>query len=65
MAHLEFHPADGGYRVHDDDGTVEPDVYVSYHQAAARVRALNLTGEYAAAPARPARRRRLLTRRTR
>ena len=54
MAHLEFHQADGGYRVHDDDdGTVEPGVYVSNHQAAARVRALNLTGPAAGAP-RPA-----------
>ena len=66
MAHLEFHPADGGYRVHEDDGTVEPGVYVSYHQAAARVRALNLTGPAAGAPRPAARpRRRLLTRKAR
>ena len=66
MAHLEFHQADGGYRVHDDDGTVEPDVYVSYHQAAARVRALNLTASVAGTPRPAARaRRRLLTRKVR
>jgi hypothetical protein len=62
MAHLEYHQADGGYRVHDGDGTVEPGVYVSYHQAAARVRALNLTGPSAAIPAGRPRRRRLLLR---
>lgn len=62
MAHLEFHQADGGYRVHDDDGAVEPGVYVSYHQAAARVRTLNLTGPAPATPAARPRRRRLLLR---
>jgi hypothetical protein len=65
MAHLELHKADGGYRVHRADGTVEPDIYVSYHCAASRVRWLNLTTPVAA-PAAPARKRRgLLLRRTR
>jgi hypothetical protein len=66
MAYLEFSQRDGGYRVHDDDGSVEPGVYVSYHQAASRVRALNLTGPPAPVPAGPARpRRRLLLLRAR
>ena len=65
MAHLEFHQADGGYRVQDDDGTVEPGVYVSYHQAASRVRTLNLTGPPAQTPAPAAPRRRFLLRRVR
>jgi hypothetical protein len=51
MAYLEFDRRQGGYRVHDDDGSVEPGVYVSYHQAASRVRALNLTGRPHARPA--------------
>ena len=52
MAHIRFHERDGGYRVHTDDGTVEPDVYVSYHQAAGRARTLNLTAAPEPAPAR-------------
>jgi hypothetical protein len=66
MAHLEFSKRDGGYRVHNDDGSLEPGVYVSYHQAASRVRALNLTGPAAGdAPPPPRRGRRGLLRRTR
>jgi hypothetical protein len=64
MAHLEYHKADGGYRVHRGDGTVEPDLYVSYHCAASRVRWLNLTAP-AAPAAQPRRRRALLRRRVR
>jgi len=66
MAYLEFSQREGGYRVHDDDGSVEPGVYVSYHQAASRVRTLNLTGPTAQTPAPSARpRRRFLLRRVR
>jgi hypothetical protein len=65
MAHLKFHHRDGGYRVHTDDGTVEPDVYVSYHQAAGRVRTLNLTSSTSEPAATPTRRRRPLLRRSR
>jgi hypothetical protein len=65
MAYLQFHQSEGGYRVHRGDGTVEPDLYVSYHCAASRVRWLNLTTPVAA-PAAPQRKRRgLLLRRTR
>jgi hypothetical protein len=62
MAYVKFHHRDGGYRVHTDDGSVEPGVYVSYHQAASRARALNLTAPGAETPARRVRRRRLLRR---
>ena len=65
MAHIKFHDRDGGYRVHTDDGSVEPDVYVSYHQAAGRARALNLVASSEAEPPAPARKRRLLFRRAR
>jgi hypothetical protein len=61
MAYLEFHQNEGGYRVHRGDGTVEPDLYVSYHCAASRVRWLNLTT--AAVPATQPRKRRALLRR--
>jgi hypothetical protein len=64
MAHIKFHHLDGGYRVHTDDGTVEPDVYVSYHQAAGRARALNLVASTPPAAPAPARKR-LLFRRAR
>jgi hypothetical protein len=64
MAYLEFSRTDGGYRVHRGDGTVEPDLYVSYHCAASRVRWLNLTAAPASVPA-PRRRRSLLRRRGR
>jgi hypothetical protein len=62
MAYVKFHHRDGGYRVHTDDGSTEPGVYVSYHQAASRARTLNLTAPSAEPPTRPARRRRLLRR---
>jgi hypothetical protein len=66
MAYLEFDQREGGYRVHDDDGSVEPGVYVSYHQAASRVRMLNLSGPPAQTPAPATRsRRRFLLRRVR
>jgi hypothetical protein len=63
MAYLQFHQSEGGYRVHRGDGTVEPDLYVSYHCAASRVRWLNFTA--APAPATPRKRRALLRRRSR
>ena len=65
MAHIKFHHRDGGYRVHTDDGSVEPDVYVSYHQAAGRARTLNLTSAVSEPPAPRTRRRRLRFRRSR
>jgi hypothetical protein len=65
MAHLELDKTEGGYRVHRADGTVETDVYVSYHCAASRVRWLNLTTPVAAPAAQPRKRRALLLRRSR
>ena len=65
MAYLKLHQAEGGYRIHLDDGSVEPDLYVSYHQAASRVRWLNLTVPAPAAVPAPHRRRSLLHLRSR